>query len=101
MPESVEYIGARAFDGCINLKTVVVGNAVKTIESGAFGTRLGAKTQIDVLYKGTAEEWEQITTSQGAPPELYDSTVFFYSETAPEKDGNFWRYVGGTPQKWQ
>ena len=44
----------------------------------------------DVLFNPlpTMEEWEE------------NLTVYFYSESEPTEEGNFWRYVDGVPTVW-
>ena len=34
-------------------------------------------------------------------PKFGDATNYFYSETAPTEEGNFWHYVDGKPTPWK
>ena len=69
-------------------------------------------------YEGTEEEWESVTVDTEyiprgfTPPSRIEKvnanvsafmerlTVYYYSETEPTEDGNFWHYVDGVPAKW-
>ena len=33
--------------------------------------------------------------------ELVEATRYYYSETEPADDGNFWHYVDDVPAKWE
>ena len=58
IPDSVTSIGYAAFYGCSNLASVTIGNGVTYIDSSAFGNCSSLTT---VNYKGTQEQWEQIS----------------------------------------
>ena len=57
-----------------------------------------------VYYKGTAEEWEkiEIDNEYNYNDPLINATVYYYSETKPSEEGNYWHYDtdGVTPVKW-
>ncbi len=84
--DGVTEIDAATFS-CPNLKSVIIGSNVTTLQ--AFG---GVKT---VYYKGTSEDWWELDYSSS-----YHPTVYFYTETHPTKNGNFWHYVDGVPTIW-
>ncbi len=50
-----------------------------------------------LFYEGTAEQWAATRVYSGVK-----GTVYFYSETAPTADGNYWHYAedGVTPIIW-
>ena len=59
-----------------------------------------------VYYKGTAEEWDEISISSGSAL-LTDATLYYYSESEPNLNvdgtayvGNYWRYVDGVTTPW-
>ena len=104
IPDSVTYIGERAFD-CRNLTSIVIGKSVTTIGNSAFYNCGG----LIVYYKGSAEEWNNITIASDNT-NLVDATRYYYSESAPslnedgtEYDGNYWLYDtdGVTPVIWK
>ncbi|MBQ8319901.1 MAG: leucine-rich repeat protein [Clostridia bacterium] len=68
----------------------------------------------EIFYKGTSEEWEALKRNGvfnentfvysggafGEEPVRIPLTIYFYSETEPTEEGNFWRYVDGVPTPW-
>jgi hypothetical protein len=44
-----------------------------------------------VYYKGTMQEWENIRIGSDND-DLTSATRYYYSETPPTADGNFWHY---------
>ncbi|MBR7100346.1 MAG: leucine-rich repeat domain-containing protein, partial [Clostridia bacterium] len=119
IPDSVTSIGTWAFSHCISLTSVVIPNSVTTIGDHAFYrcesltsvvipesvTTIGdhafyrCESLTSVYYKGTAEEWTEI--SIGSNFYLTEATKYYYSETAPIAEGNYWHYVNGTPTAWE
>ena len=91
IPESVTSIGMYAFYNCSSLTSVTIGNGVTSIGSDAFYSCSSLNT---VYYKGTAEEWSSIAidNTYGANSKLIDATRYYYSETEPTIQGNFWHY---------
>ena len=96
IPDSVTTIGDRAFWGCEILTSVVIGNSVTTIGDGAFDP---CRSLTSVYYKGTAEEWTEISIDSNFY--LTEATKYYYSETAPTAEGNYWHYVNGPPTAWE
>ena len=101
----VTSIGDKAFNGCSKLTSVIIGNGVTSIGSSAFSGCSGLKT---VFYKGTAEQWEQISIDYSSFD--YGATLYYYSETEPSLNadgtaynGNYWHYDsdGKTPLIWK
>ena len=99
LDNGVTQIGPSAFVDCKGLNSIVIGNNVSSIESSAFNNCTGLKS---VYYKGTAEEWNNITiynnNSENAP--LINATRYYYSETQPTEEGNYWHYVDGKIVVW-
>ena len=48
------------------------------------------------FYTGTADDWSKIYID----PFFKPSTLYYYSETVPTTEGNFWHYVDGVPTEW-
>ena len=93
----VAHIGNRAFAGCDSLKSVIIGDAVTSIGSEAFEY---CDAFTSVYYMGTATDWESITIGSSNAT-LTSATRYYYSETAPTEDGNFWHYdANGEIEVW-
>jgi hypothetical protein len=55
-----------------------------------------------VYYGSSSEKWENIFEGEGADY-LTSATIYYYSETEPVEEGNYWHYDtdGATPVVWQ
>ncbi|MDE7213299.1 MAG: leucine-rich repeat domain-containing protein, partial [Anaeroplasmataceae bacterium] len=95
LPDSINSVGNYAFSNCSNLKYLIINKGVKEI-----GKDLIAFTKVDSIYfKGTEEEWKKISIDS-TNAKLDSVTKYFYSETAPTEQGNYWHYVDEIPTKW-
>ena len=88
IPDSVTSIGEDAFYNCRSLTSVTIGNGVTSIGYAAFE---GCDSLNTVYYKGTAEEWSSIGIGSWNS-KLINATRYYYSETEPTTQGNFWHY---------
>ena len=120
IPNSVISIGDNAFMLCFNLSSVIIGDSVITIGDGAFRACKSLKNVIigksityigysafeqcknitDIYYTGSEKEWSNISIGL-YNNELTNATLYYYSETAPTIEGNFWHYVDGVPTVWK
>jgi hypothetical protein len=75
------------------LTSVTISNSVKSIGGGMFSACTNLKI---VYYTGTEKEYSWIS-------EEFDNevTCYYYSETKPTTDGNWWHYVDGVPTVWE
>ncbi len=92
--DSVTSIGDFAFSVCSGLINVTIGSGVTHIGEYAFGY---CRVE-EVFYKGTAEQWVQISTESGNTT-LTSATRYYYSDTQPDLNadgtaynGNYWHY---------
>ena len=93
---NVTTIGEYAFYDCKNLTNVTVGSGVTLVKGYAFSNC----TSIDsVYYCGTVNEWGEISINFANTP-LSAATRYYYSESEPITDGNFWHYVDGNVEIW-
>ena len=99
IPDRVESIGDMAFYACSSLESITIPDRVESIGDMAFGWCTSLSS---VFYKGTAEEWSNISIGYGND-ELTFATVYYYSEPAPTTEGNYWHYDedGITPVIWE
>ena len=89
--DDVITIGDKAFQMCENLTDLVIGGSVATIGDSAFD---GCDILTKVYYKGTAEEWNNLSKSISSinNTNLTTATIYFYSESKPTTTGNYWHY---------
>ena len=97
IPEGVTIINASTFYGCKTLEYVVLPASLETVEEMAFDD---ARAMTAVYYKGTSEKWDTITFNDKYDFEFRDATKYFYSESQPTAEGNYWRFVDGVPTAW-
>ena len=118
----VEAIETSTFQGCYSLENVVIGSSVKYIEDNAFSgcTFLRDVTIIKgellnlngnsfsgcsffkrIFYTGTEKDWRKIMIYDEGVYPLTCDTPYFYSESKPTEDGNYWFYSNeGMPIIW-
>lgn len=82
------------FEGCTNLKTVTLGEAVRAIPAYAFEGCGGLES---VYYKGTPSEWGGIEIDDGNG-DLTKAARYYFSAQAPsaeqwEESPNWWHYA--------
>ena len=93
---SVTSIGYYAFYNCSSLKSVTIGNSVTSIGRSAF---YNCSSLTEVYYGGTLEDWNKINIFSDNSS-LTSATRYYYSETQPTEQGNYWHYVDGVPTIW-
>ncbi len=119
IPGSINTIDLDAFMFCRNLKDVTILDGVTVIDECAFYacrsltcitipksiTSVGVlafsdcDSLISVFYSGTEAEWNAISIGSDNE-DLTSATRYYYSETEPTEEGNFWHYVDGVPTVW-
>ena len=93
----------------MSISTMVFGSNVQSVGERAFDKKGeygedGFKNY-RMYFKGTQAQWLQISFATGNE-DLTDtsigSTIAFYSESEPARDGlNYWKYEGETPTLWK
>ena len=91
--EGVTAFGSYVF-AHTELESIVLPSTLETIGEYTFfsSERLEA-----VFFRGTEEQCIQALKDQVAETE---ATLYYYSETEPTEEGNFWHYVDGKPVIW-
>ena len=95
MGNSVETIGRYTFSACPSLTSIVLPKTLVSVEDHAFHRSALA----NVYYMGTESEWNAIVFDTDNE-KLLEATRYYYSETQPTEDGNFWQYVDGEIVVW-
>ena len=96
IPDSVTAIESAAFNNCSSLTSVVIPDSVVSISNSAFSECDNIKA---VYYCGSSYDWDDITIGS-YNSDLTFATRYYYSETQPTTEGNFWHYVDGQPVAW-
>ena len=91
IPDSVTSIGWKAFRGCSPINShdsdsVAWVHAFDRCPSLAY-----------IYYEGTPEQWDSFA---GKEEPKKNVTIYFYFETKPTTDGNYWHYADGVPTVW-
>ncbi len=89
LPDCLTSIGQYAFYGCEYLRSINIPNGVTNIDQNAFA---GCALLTSVYYKGTENEWSNISIDSDNNFFLTDATRYYYSETQPTVTGNYWYY---------
>ena len=97
IPEGVTEIGSYAFAYCDSLTSVIIPDSVTSIGYGAFGVCDGLTT---LYYQGAPLVWENLDIG-GNNEALTQAKRYYYSETAPTEEGNWWYYnAQGNVKVW-
>ena len=92
VPEGVEKLCEYVFTET-HLQSIVLPSTLDIIEDCIFDN----SPLKEVFFRGTEEQCLQTLKDQVAETE---ATLYFYSETEPTEEGNFWHYVDGKPVIW-
>ena len=87
----LESIGLSAFFCCTSLKSITIPDSVMNIGSYAFS----GCTSLTIYCEATSKPsgWSSSWNYSNRP-------VYWYSETEPTKEGNYWHYVNGVVTVW-
>ncbi|MCM1195201.1 MAG: leucine-rich repeat domain-containing protein, partial [Firmicutes bacterium] len=98
IPDSVQSISNAAFEGCSNLISITIPDSVQTIGYRAFHY---CSNLSKVYYEGSSDDWDKIEVGN-YNGSLTSATRYYYSESEPTEEGNFWHYDtdGVTVVEW-
>jgi len=97
IPNGVTSIGIFAFYGCEGLTSITIPDRVANIGAWAFDD---CEALVAAYYGGTQEDRENIDIVNGNDS-LTSATWYYYSETQPTEEGNYWHYVEGEIEVWE
>lgn len=109
LSEGLTVIPREAFY-CCGLKTLVIPNSVKIIHDAFWGCEFETIVLSESLericvsfgavgaiyYPGSQDQWNMVLKDNVS----MTPNVYFYSESQPTAQGNYWRYVDNVPTKW-
>lgn len=99
IPDSVKTICSRAINSP-NLKTVVLGSGVLTIEDYAFGYDYHQISINQLFYKGSVESLKNVQKTLKNIV-LARAQRYYYSESKPGSfENHYWHYVNDLPVVW-
>lgn len=84
--------------GCNKLESIVIPDSVTSIGFGAFSS---CSSLTEVYYNGSAAEWNSIYINSNGNDPLKNATCYYYSESHPIEEGNFWHWVDGEVKIWE
>ncbi|MCM1360207.1 MAG: leucine-rich repeat protein [Roseburia sp.] len=96
IPDTVTSIAEFAFEDCSSLTSITIADSVTSIGWSAF---YGCSELTSVYYKSTETDWNNISIDS-INYYLTDATRYYYSETEPNEDGNYWHYVNSEIVIW-
>lgn len=99
LPNGLQVVDKAAFGGCQNLESVVIPKSSMNFSEKAM---TACKSLTKVFFYGKEDEWNrfknqnELTETTAFPY----ATIYYYSETKPIGEGNYWHYVDGEVTKW-
>ena len=78
-----------SFRGCSSLSSIIIPKSIEYISGGSF---FGCSGLENVYYEGTYNDWQRIYLYEQDDSCLIEATIYYYSETMPTEDGNYWHY---------
>ena len=93
VPEGVKIIGYNTFMGS-DIEQIVMPSTLTSIMQDCV-----EDCPLKEIYMRAAKEnYPESLLAELA--KQTEATLYFYSETEPTEEGNFWRYVDGKPVIW-
>ncbi len=101
LPDSVTTVEDGAFSGCAVLGFVLPKN-LAVIKSTFFSlsSYITHKEIHKLFYAGNKADFAKVSVRPTTSGEFFYPYLYYYSETAPTEEGNYWHYVDGVPTPW-
>ena len=96
--DSVTRIGQSAFWNCYNLANIVIPSSLSSTDDQAFA---GCSNINTVYYKGSSSDWANIYFYSYGSNDVKNATRYYYSESKPTEEGNYWHWINGDPTVWE
>ena len=87
-----------AFNGCTSLRYVVFPTSLNSIGDIVFSKCVSLN---NVYYLGTDTEWKTVSIDSTTLSQLENVSIYYYSATEPETEGNYWYYSGTNIVQWK
>jgi len=88
IPEGIKTIGYSAFGECSSLLEVIIPSSVTSINNEAFWN---CRALSSIYYSGSSAQFADVYVGDDNTY-FYEATLYYYSETEPDSEGNFWHY---------
>ena len=94
----ITEIGYSAFADAEGLKEIIIPDSILAVGINAFASCNDLES---IYYLGSEEQLTRLMSNVAEGNSAFTSAkVYIYSETQPEVEGDFWRYVDGVPTVW-
>ena len=101
LPDSVTTVESGAFVDCAVLGFVLPKNLAVTKSNFSSASSYHTFTKIHKLfYAGSKADFAKVSVRCSYPDDSFYPYLYYYSETAPTEEGNYWHYVDGVPTPW-
>ncbi len=96
LPNNLTSIEAAAFHGCSSLTSIIIPNSITSVEIFAFDN---CSKLTYFYYQGTESQANKMDIDINS--RLQIQKLYYYSETKPTTEGNYWHYVDNIPTAWK
>ena len=105
LPDTLTDFGFEPFKACSRLESIVLPNSLAFLGLSPFPSCESLKA---VYFEGTAAQWDEmyqmtidrLGSNINTRPPFSNAVIYYYSETEPSEEGNYWHYVDGVATPW-
>ena len=88
----------QTFAGCTALKSIIL-SSIESVEESVFFECDNLK---EIYFTGTKDEYDAITVNSTGNTQLSKVTVYYFSDSEPQGNGNYWHYdENGNVKIWK